>query len=401
MSVQKSVLLFFVFFLCESLSFCETSKLDEICHEGMQMAMLLQSVHYEFLSKVSPPTLEGNEEGPLAVQTVTVWQSGHNIRTHTEYLPKWDKRHLPLDSLIAEGIDYAYNGNHYQWFSPGLGELTFSSQCRHPTPYWVPNLLIYPYYWLNGQQVYWSDIKYPELWLNRFKESQYVGEKLENGMMCDVVSMPCPKLNAKEIQVYFSKDLGYYPIKWIATLQQNELSTTLTMNLTHHKIFDIDGKKFIFPEKVIAEHVGREKEGIVTTRLQLILTEPRVPLRINPQLDEELFTISPSLAKTVTDYDAELESGRIQPSTGIADDGPPIKYEPTKYEYESLKSETLKPAISEKKQWDITNVILMATIILMAANVLLLAFLLFSIFYSRRNRQGKNKKNNKDEENDV
>jgi hypothetical protein len=366
MSVQKSVLWFFVFFLCESLSFCEASKLDEICQEGMQMPMFLRSAHYEFLSKGSPPTLEGKEPGPLSIQWVTVWQSGHNIRTHVEYIPNLAKKDQPLDSLIAKGIDYAYNGIHYQWFSPGRSSLTFSSRCRHPTPYWVPNILIYPYHWLNGQQVNWSDIKDPELWLNRFKEAQYVGEKLENGMTCDVVSMPCPKLNAKEIQVYFAKDLGYYPIKWIATLQQNELTATITMNLVQHKIFDIDGKKLIFPVKVITETAGREKEGIVKMRLQLILEEARAPLRINPQLDEELFTISPSLAKTITDYDAEIESGRVKPSTDIADDGRLLEDE------------------LPKNRWTMKRIAILATV-----NVLLLILILFSIFRSRRNRRGK------------
>jgi hypothetical protein len=180
-----------------------------------------------------------------------------------------------------------------------------------------------------------------------------------------------PQIKDSEMKIYFAKELGYYPLKWITSFHQNGVSGIWQMSVTEYRTFEVDFQKFIFPTLVKVETSGPEKEGIMKLTLNFYLDETLTPLQINPTLDDDLFTISPSLAKTVTDYDAEIESGRVKPSTDIADDGTLIDYMPLK-----------------KSQWNTTRVAF-----LIMANVLLLALILFSFFRSRRNRQNEKEQN--------
>ncbi|GHT09641.1 hypothetical protein FACS1894170_00500 [Planctomycetales bacterium] len=203
-------------------------------------------------------------------------------------------------------MNYAYNGSKYQWYSPERSTLTFSAQCRHPTPYWIPSPLIYPYHWLAGQQANWSDIKNPEKWEAKFKEAKYVGKKSENGIDFEVISFPYPQDGIDKVEVYFAKELEYYPLKSVFYKNAKPVSY---VQVLQYKAFDIDGSKLIFPQDVMVIAGESENEGI---RISIKIKEDSI--EINPQIDEDLFTISPTLAKTVVDFDQELESGRIQPS---------------------------------------------------------------------------------------
>lgn len=308
MSVYKLVLLFFLLFFFELLSFCEASPLDKICQEASQMPLLLQSYHCAFLNKSSV----SDRPGELAVMRLTIWQSGHNIRTRTDYFPK---KGQTLDSLTSKGFIYAYNGEHYQWFSPGREALTFSERCQHPTPYWTPNALLVPYRWLVGPEANWSDVKDPERWLNRFKEVQYIGEETENGITFDVISLPHLQIKSSErMKVYCARELNYYPLKWVFPFQKNGLNGIMEANVIKYRIFDIDAKKLIFPTIVQLLISGQNGNEVIKLGTDFYLDEVLTPLQINPKLDDELFTISPSLAKTVTDFDAEITSGRVRPA---------------------------------------------------------------------------------------
>lgn len=369
------------------------------------MPPLLRSFHYTFLSKSTPPTPEGDEPKKYIIaQLVTVWQAGHEIRTETAVYPEKPGGKVD-DPLFSEGFVYAYNGLKYQWFSPGKETLVFSDRCRHPSPYYIACPLIYPYQWLGGQQVNWSDIKDPERWLKRFEGAKYVGEEKAasyrpktikirvpsttgsatqyreetlysyveeekgEGLTFDVVSMPHQQMDADdfltcEVKVYFARELGYYPLKWSVRGQKKEGTITMDFRVTDYRVFDVDEQKLIFPYATKLELLGKEKgkkkgEGM----MQKFATEEGIrPLQVNIPLNEELFTISPSLAKTVTDFDAEIESGRVRPSTDVGDDGRPLKNTP--------------PPVNE---WSVGRVTFLVT-----SNIVLLLIIFFLLWRSRK-----------------
>jgi len=84
---------------------------------------------------------------------------------------------------------------------------------------------------------------------------------------------------------------------------------------------------FIFPLNVEG-FAGTEDDGLDEPPLEIFWTVDESSIKINPWLDEDLFTISPSRAKTVFDLDKALEDGTLLPSFDIADDGRIIVHEP-------------------------------------------------------------------------
>ncbi|MDR0611840.1 MAG: hypothetical protein LBG58_17165 [Planctomycetaceae bacterium] len=280
------------------------AELEDIHQTALQMPVILRSYQFSFSLRDNPNS--------TTCQKVDVWQSGSNIKTNNIWiLPEGEK----FDPLISD-TEYAFNGIDYQWFIAGHQALTFSKKCRHPTPYWTPSPLMYPYYWIAGQQTNWSDIKDRVKWDMRFKEARYVGQKNENNIHFEIVSFSFPQMNMDKVHVYFAKNLNYYPLKfWGYKAGYNNGSPVLEVQVTQFKTFDVNGMLFVFPLNVEL-HVGTNEEDSIN----MYWTVFESSIQINPQLDEDLFTISPSRAITVTDFDKELEKG-VTPSFRVADDG--------------------------------------------------------------------------------
>jgi hypothetical protein len=227
---------------------------------------------------------------------------------------------------LLEPFEYAFNGTDYQWFSTGHVALTFSKKCRHPTPYWTPTPLMWPYYWVVGQQTNWSDIKDLAKWNARFKEAKYLGPKVVDDMNFEVVSFPFPQMNMDRVYVYFAKNLNYYPLEMRGFKDGlNRGLPVLNMRVSQYKVFDIDGMLFVFPLSVEAQMGIEGDDEVGWNEIYWVVDESSI--KINPKLDEDMFTISPSRAKIVTDFDKALADGLL-PSDDVADDGRDIVREP-------------------------------------------------------------------------
>ena len=331
--------------------------LKEIFQSASQMPSFLKSYQFSF-------TLRGGESDPPQYQKVDVWQSGSNIKTISTWVfPDGEK----MDSLL-EPFEYAFNGTDYQWFSTGRTTLTFSKKCRHPTPYWTPNPLMCPYDWLMGQQANWSDIKDIAKWEARFKEAKYLGPKVVDGVHLEAVSFPFLRMNVGtnmgKVYVYFAKDLNYYPVEIRGFVEGlNYGLPVLRARVIRYKTFDVDGMLFVFPLS-IEVHDGADDEG--EELLEMYWTVDESSIKINPQLDEDMFTISPSRATTVTDYDKMLEDGLWLPSDDVADDGRDIVPEPL-------------PEPLPKRTWNTQK-----TIAVVVVNLVLLALLIYLLLRKKR-----------------
>jgi hypothetical protein len=272
---------------------CKASELTEICQKASLLPGYIRS--YQFTGTLDA-RFHNRHDAPTTTR-VEFWQSGSNIRVTTELLVSPGKQ---VDPLVASAI-YAYNGSRYQWFIPGNEALSFSKRCRHPTPYWTQNPIILPYYWFAGGQVNWSDLKDKESWIKRFEDARYEGEKIENKMTFKIVSFSFPPMTSR-IQVYFAKDLDYYPLKFSGH-EQNKGS--LITEVKRYTLIDVDGQKTVFPLEVVMS------EGTKTEGLSITGTIDEKSLNVNLHIDEDLFTLSPAMAKTVYDYDKELK--KIEP----------------------------------------------------------------------------------------
>ena len=283
------------------------NELVNVFQFASQMPSLLRGYQFSHIEKSSVA---------IADKKVDIWQSGNNIRVKSIWL-------FPEGTEVApmlEPIEYAFNGTHYQWFVTGMKTLTFSRQCRHPTPYWGQNPLMAPYYWLVTGQANWSDIKDLARWEARFIEAKYVGQKIENGTLFEVVSFPVPQMDRGIVHVYFAKEINYYPIKMRGYKDGLQI---FSAEVTQYKTFDIDGMPFVFPLKVEMQDWGASGEDSISVSW----TIDESSIKINPQLDEDLFTISPLRATTVIDFDRMLEDGTLLPSFDVADDGSIIVHE--------------------------------------------------------------------------
>jgi hypothetical protein len=311
----------FLSFVCQG----RADELKDIFQSAAQMPSLLKSYQVSYTVKASRVGA-----APVPDKRIDVWQSGSNIKVKSTWLSSAGTKN---DALL-EPIEYAFNGTDYQWLVTGHKALTFSKQCRHPTPYWDPSPLMWPYYWIAGQQTNWSDIKDLAKWDARFKEAKFLGHRNvifsekdgvyvdhrgEGGMHFDSVSFPFPQMNMDEVHVTFAKDIGYYPL---VLLGLKGGSVVMNAKVARYKIFDIDGMPFVFPLNVDVT-IGTGKEDFISMHW----TVDESSIKINPQLDEDMFTISPSRAATVTDFDKMLDQG-ILPSFDVADDGRDIVYEP-------------------------------------------------------------------------
>ncbi|MDR3108703.1 MAG: hypothetical protein LBU65_03305 [Planctomycetaceae bacterium] len=300
-------LIFLLFFFSCSPSFCREGDLSAICQNGSLSVGRIRS--YQFRCEI-----EARFHNPVDKPRTDIglfWQSGDNIFVKTEL---FNPDNIAVDALVAGAI-YTYNGSLYQWYIPGRDALSFSKQCRHPTPYWIQNPIIFPYYWFAGERANWSELKDKERWVNLFKEARYEGKKNENNVNYEVVSLPNTR-SKKRIHVYFAKDIEYYPMKSLCG-KKNKI--IFSVEVKRYNLIDVDGQKTVFPLEIVVKD-GTETEGLTITS-----TIDESSIKVNHNIDEDKFTLSPTMAKVVYDYDEELK--KMDPSSLPPDENylpPPI-----------------------------------------------------------------------------
>lgn len=278
---------------------CVGSELDELRNNASLMPSRLHS--YQFTG-----TFQAKEDDPKrepVVNSAKFYQSGSSFRVESDAVARPG---IKIDPLVRSVV-FAYNGSRYQWFMAGRETLSFSSQCRHPNVYWLPNPVVLPYLWLVGPKGNWSDIKERNVWIKKFDAAHYEGEQVENGVTYAVASMLLDKDAVDEhkgviVRIWFAKDLGYYPLKFVE--YKNE-RPWVTMQVTRFTTLDADGGKLVFPLAITIT-------AVPPNGVDMNWTISDVSIKVNQPIDEALFTLSPSIAKNVIDYDKELKK-LVQP----------------------------------------------------------------------------------------
>ncbi|APZ95141.1 serine/threonine-protein kinase [Fuerstiella marisgermanici] len=185
----------------------------------------------------------------------------------------------------------AFDGTQQQTFDGPRDQLRLKTTIEGAS-YGVMIPQTYVYAWLlSGKDNHrWDTILDDQVWQQRFREANYIGEITEDGHTLDIVDFP-QRINVATpctFRVYFDRDLGFLPVRYFRqTVARNELSTT--MKVTHHKAFTIDGKQIVIPLKV--DFSETQADG-VSWRGETTISVDEDSLRVNEPLDESLFTLS-------------------------------------------------------------------------------------------------------------
>ena len=273
---------------------CVGSELDEVRNNASLMPSRLHS--YQFTGMFEAK--EDNPKRKPVVNSAKFYQSGSSLRVESDAVAPSG---IKIDPLVRRVI-FAYNGSRYQWFMAGRETLSFSNQCRHPNLYWLPNPVLLPYLWLVGPKGNWSDIKEKNVWIKKFDGARYEGEQTENGVTYAVVSMLLDKDALDEhkgviVRIWFAKNLGYYPLKFVEYKAEHPW---VTMQVTRFTTLDAEGGNLVFPLAI-------KITAVPPNGVDMNWTISDVSIKVNQPIDEALFTLSPSIAKNVIDYDKDLK----------------------------------------------------------------------------------------------
>jgi hypothetical protein len=124
--------------------------------------------------------------------------------------------------------------------------------------------------------------------------------------------MPLDQESGVVVRIWFSKNQWFYPLKFVEIKEGRPWVTT---DVNRFTTLDVEGGMIVFPLDITTTI---EPPG--GAQLQWAIDEASI--RVNHRIEEDMFTISPSLAKTVIDYDKELATlSQPQPKHQISGDG--------------------------------------------------------------------------------
>lgn len=294
------------------------ADLEQIRDQAAETPQRLRSYEFVFESRETPTS--------ETYQRVEVQQSENKFRVRAA----WMKGGKPLPNAPQQ--EYAFNGLHYQGIDPEQKTMVVSKTCRQSTPYLSPSPLTYPYYWLTGQQANWSDVKNKDTWGDAFKEAKYIGTEVVDGVEYDVVSFPFAQMNMDKVHVFFAKESGYYPMQSQGFVDDVPV---FEFKVTQHKTYDVDGGTLVFP-LAAQMRLGETDINEADDVLEIFWTVPEASIKVNPDLNNGLFTFSTSGITKVFDLDDPINRGLIGSSAGFDDDGALTEPEAPKHSLKAL-----------------------------------------------------------------
>lgn len=239
-------------------------------------------------------------------------QSGDNFRMESHPLRLEDREK-------STEVISAYNGQQFQQFYPQPSLLTFSVENRFPSPYMELNPLCIPYFWVSEKPFQnWSKLQSPEMWQNIAKSARIVRRERVSSAQCVVIELnyPTPLLGTDgKLEVFLAQDCGYFPIRVQSLASSIQNHGKVEVNILDHQTIASDGRSVVMPTQI--EWIEHDVNGELINNKKWVI-EPN-SIKVNTVFPEEIFTLSPSMAKTVDDYDFNMkryiEEGIITPAS--------------------------------------------------------------------------------------
>lgn len=268
---------FFVLFASVDNSRINGDEIAKAINFSMRNAHAIQA--YEFVVQEETTTKIG---GPVKTERHHFRQSGGQTRVD-----------LFLKNLDKPGMILAYDGERFQNFDEKRSVLSFSQKNRFPSQYGAMNPMLAPYFWVvEFPGGVWSDIKQIDIWTEVANRAILIGQQSLNGLDCIEIEIDPKASTSITYRVVLAKQKGYLPVKLVA----KQPAHTYTMVVDEIKKFDSDGGKYFVPVSMSINDEG------VLRRYSIDLKS----LRVNHRIDEAVFTLSPSMAKTFDDYDRNV-----------------------------------------------------------------------------------------------
>lgn len=301
---KASALLFIACFSGLQSGFASDSiKLDDLAMRAIALPQYCNT--YQFSAVITEVT--GDNLEPKKTIRGKFWQDGNFLRSEIDI----DRRSTPAGRLNAGGelgpVVSAFNGEKYQVFIANQSTLTFSSKRRTDNPYFYPNPLLIPYLWLSRDpaSMTWVDIKDPQLWIEMIGRATDEGVQDVDGVACQVLSLPYINENSGiRAKAYLASEMSYLPVLFEG--HDNAGKKQLSVKVTKTKEFVADGIRLWLPQRIEAREY--QEPHLIRT-----ITIDPASLLINEVIDEDLFTISPAIARVVDDYDENITN---QPPIG-------------------------------------------------------------------------------------
>jgi hypothetical protein len=180
------------------------------------------------------------------------------------------------------------------------GNLSVSNSSLFPNPTFSLNPLVAPYWFLFDQSanISWPTVRNEAVWQARLKNAVYEGQKTEGDRTYSVLRVPGAANPNSVFKVMFAPTVEYYPLAW--ELSVKDSPGVAHLKVDSYKVVQSWGENVVVPLK--SEMVSGEGEP-ESARIRFTIEE--ASLKINPELDDDLFTYPQSQVEWVHDVDAK------------------------------------------------------------------------------------------------
>lgn len=218
-----------------------------------------------------------------------------------------DTQTLQADGSTSYSAILAYNGKRYQKLNFGeMASLDLSSKSiveQNPYGNMHPLLVAFGWAFTNNDSFDLSTISNPEIWSKLIKNTVEVYKEEKEGHSCIVWvfndDLDTTNRKSKKMTIFFAEDLDYFPIASEVHDSEGKLRTRCTV--TEFKRNNTEDGEVVFPVNIEAKSFfGPEADIIVSSTSQV---DPQT-LKINDQINEDVFTLPLSQADYI--YDADL-----------------------------------------------------------------------------------------------
>lgn len=255
-------------------------------------------VSYEFTSRQYNFT-SGESPGEIPEVCAHFQQSGDMFRVNV----------LKCGEAGAQSDIVAYDGKRYQLYTEFSETLSFSKYNRFPDPYYETNPVAQLFLWHAGSpDVRWHQLR--DRW-NPAAEVEWLPEEEVNGQSCCHFRVDTQISGQARWDVYTAPQYGCLPmrIRVQALGEGAELSAGGQIDVLSVREIELGDEPSIYwPMTVRMEELDAAGQPDEVTLWE---TDPE-SLKVNHHISIDVFTLSPTIAQHVDDYDRRsVEMGQL------------------------------------------------------------------------------------------
>lgn len=198
---------------------------------------------------------------------------------------------------------FAHDGKRFQNFDKNIDALSFSGKNRLPMPYGMPNPLTLPYYWLFADLEFtWTDLTMAATWSDVIEGANHSVDAVSGEQGESTVVRINGLRDVGPLSLRYGQTSKAFPAH--VSFEESDRSVACS-DFTRAQLQS--GSAFI-PTKILLDDAGTQYTYAI---------DPE-SLRVNHKIERSVFTLSPSMASVVDDFDQNMkrlrESGKLPPA---------------------------------------------------------------------------------------